>query len=115
MPGKFLAEFELYIMLAVARLEEEDGEGGYGAAIWRVIEDRTGRPVAIGALYATLGRLADKGLLRFSVSAPQPVRGGRSKKSYRLTRKGREALSHSAEMMQRMLEGLAFAKGGGKR
>ena len=39
MPGKFLAEFELYVMMAVARL----GDAAYGAAVRREIEDRTGR------------------------------------------------------------------------
>ena len=53
MPGKFLAEFELYVMMAIARL----GDGAYGATVRREIEERTGRPVSIGALYATLARL----------------------------------------------------------
>ena len=45
MPGKFLPEFELYVMLAIARL----GDDAYGAAILREIEDRTARPVSIAA------------------------------------------------------------------
>ena len=110
MAGKFLAEFELYVMLAVARLEDE----AYGASIWRVIEERTSRPVAIGALYATLGRLCDKGLLRYRVSSPEPVRGGRSKKLYRLTPKGRTALAHSTKMMTRMMDGIALQPGQSK-
>jgi PadR family transcriptional regulator PadR len=56
MPGQFLAEFELYVMLAIARL----GDDAYGASIRRDIEGRTGRPVSVGALYATLARLGDK-------------------------------------------------------
>ncbi len=63
MGGVFLAEFELYVMLAVARL----GDEAYGAAMLREITDRTGRPVSIGALYATLGRLEDKGLVHLSL------------------------------------------------
>ena len=50
MAGKFLAEFELYVMLAIARL----GDEAYGARVRQAIEERTGRPVPIGALYATL-------------------------------------------------------------
>ena len=111
MPGKFLPEFELYVMLAVARL---DG-GAYGAAILREIEERTGRPVSIGALYATLGRLADKELVRSSEAASDPPRRGRARKYYRLTDDGQAALEHSAAMLQRMMEGVSLAgfEGGG--
>lgn len=109
MPGKFLAEFELYVMLAIARLEGH----AYGSAIRKAIEERTGRRISVGALYATLSRLDDKGLLRFQVSAPEPVRGGRARKYYRLTPKGRDALTHSTEMMRKMMDGLTLtpAKG----
>ena len=44
--GKFLAEFELYLMLALSRL----GEEAYGVSIRQEIENRTGRPVSIGAV-----------------------------------------------------------------
>ena len=111
MPGKFLAEFELYVMLAIAHL----GDDAYGAAIRRAIEERTGRPVSIGGLYATLARLQDKDLLSFHVSAPQPVRGGRAKKHYKLTRKGQAALSHSTEMLRRMMQGMAPTTDPGSR
>ena len=48
--GDFLAEFELYLMLALSRL----GDDAYGVTLRREIEDRAGRPVSIGAVYATL-------------------------------------------------------------
>jgi PadR family transcriptional regulator PadR len=104
-PGRFLAEFELYVMLAVARL----GDDAYGASIRREIESRTGRPVSVGALYATLARLGGKGLLRFSVSAPEPTRGGRARKHCTLTPQGKTALRHSTEMLGRMMDGVAVA------
>lgn len=110
MPGKFLAEFELYVMLAVARL----GDDAYGVTIRQEIEDRTGRPVSVGALYSTLGRLGDKGLLEFEESDPRPVPGGRARKYCSLTPKGREALGHSATMLGRMMEGLGFLPAGGE-
>ena len=59
MPGAFLAEFELYVMLAIARL----GDDAYGAVVRQEIESRTSRPVSIGALYTTLARLEDKGMV----------------------------------------------------
>lgn len=97
-----LTDFELYIAIAVARL----ADGAYGAAIRRDIEARTGRDVAIGAVYATLGRLEEKGLLRHRISDPQPVPGGRSRKLYRLTSLGERAARDSALMLRRMMEGL---------
>ena len=106
MPGKFLAEFELYVMLAIARLPDE----AYGAAVRKEIEARTGRPVSIGALYATLGRLSDKGLLTQSASDPVPGERGRPRKYCRLTPEGEESLRHSAEMLGRMMEGLGYAQ-----
>lgn len=104
----FLAEFELYVMLAVVRLAPE----AYGAAVRREIESRTGRPVSIGALYATLGRLGDKGLLEHRSSHPLPVKGGRSRKFYAATPEGQTALSHSAAALSRMMEGLGLTVGG---
>ena len=106
MGGRFLAEFELYVMLAVARLGPD---GAYGAAVRREIESRTGRPVSVGALYATLGRLGEKGLLAFSVSDPEPVPGGRARKYCILTKQGTDALEHSAGNLYRMMEGLDLA------
>jgi DNA-binding PadR family transcriptional regulator len=105
--GQFLAEFELYLMLAVTRL----GDDAYGVTIRREIEERTGRPVSIGAVYATLGRLGDKGLVNFRESDPLPVQGGRSRKYFSLTTAGQEALRHSANMLERMMEGLELGAG----
>ena len=101
--GQFIGEFELYVMLAIAH----SGEAGYGLAIRQAIAERTGRDPAIGAVYGTLGRLLDKGLVQFRVSDPLPVSGGRARKCYRLTPAGQRALRHSTAMLARMLEGWA--------
>ena len=106
MPGKFLAEFELYVMLAIAQL----GENAYGGAVRRDIESRTGRPISIGALYATLSRLADKGLLTLRTSRGEPGQRGRARRYCRLTPRGAEALRHSAVMLTKMMDGLRFAE-----
>ncbi len=106
MAGKFLPEFELYVMLAVVRL----GDEAYGAAMRREIEERTGRPVSIGALYATLSRLEEKGMVAMRASDPEPGQRGRPRKYCRLTRAGEEAARHSADMLQRMMEGVAWAE-----
>jgi DNA-binding PadR family transcriptional regulator len=106
MTGKFLPEFELYVMLAAARL----GDEAYGAAMRREIEERTGRPVSIGALYATLSRLEEKGLVAMEASDPEPGRRGRPRKYCRLTPTGEEAARHSADMLRRMMDGVTWAE-----
>ena len=108
--GDFVGEFELYVMLALAHL----GEDAYGVTIRREIEARTGRTVAIGAVYATLARLEEKGLVRFRVSDPQPVQGGRARKFFSLTAAGARALRHSAAMLGRMMAGLSPDLRGGR-
>ena len=105
--NEYLAEFELYVMLAVAR----PGAEAYGAAIRREIEETAGRPVSIGAVYATLGRLEERGLLDYEITEPLPVRGGRSRKVYALTAAGREALATSTSMLVRMMAGVPLARG----
>lgn len=101
MPGLFLAEFELYVMLAVARL----GDDAYGAAVRQEIESRTARPVSIGALYATLARLEAKGLITLRTTKTAGQRG-RARRYCRLTADGATATRHSALMLRRMMGGL---------
>lgn len=107
-PTSPLAEFEMHVMLAVVRL----GDDAYGARIRQEIERRGGRRASIGAVYATLGRLTDRGLLVHRLSDPEPVRGGRSKKVYEATVDGREAVRTATDMLRRMMDGLAL--GGGR-
>ncbi len=68
--GSFLGEFEQLVLLAVLRL----GDEAYGLGVRREIRMRTGREVAIGAVYATLDRLEERGWLR-RASGKQPRRG----------------------------------------
>ncbi|HTI39253.1 MAG TPA: PadR family transcriptional regulator [Vicinamibacterales bacterium] len=101
--GDFVGDFELLVLLAIAHA----GDEAYGLAIQQQIEQRTGRIVAIGAVHATLGRLADKGLVRYRVSEPQPIPGGKRRKFYRLCPAGVRAIRHSTGMLARMLNGLS--------
>jgi len=108
--GEFIGEFELYVMLALAH----QGDDAYGVTIRREIEARTGRNIAIGAVYATLARLEEKGLVQFRISEPQPVPGGRARKYFSLTRSGARALRHATAMLARMIAGLAPELRGGQ-
>jgi PadR family transcriptional regulator PadR len=101
--GQYLAELELYVISALNRL----GDEAYGVTIRREIEERTGRPVVMGAIYATLTRLHHKGFVNFRVSEPRPVQGGRARKYVRLTPRGRQALQTSTAMLLRILPAVA--------
>ena len=93
-----LGPLELSVILAVSRL----GEDAYGLAIRRDVSARTGHDYSVGAVYTTLQRLEDKGLLKSRASAPLPVRGGRTRRHYLLTGAGaraiRDAEQHTASI-----------------
>jgi DNA-binding PadR family transcriptional regulator len=99
---RYLSELELHVLLAVGRL----GDAAYGGSIRREIEARSGRRVWIGPLYTTLARLDEQGFVRAAMGDPLPVRGGRSRRYYRLTAAGSRALSESLAMLDRMRDGL---------
>jgi DNA-binding PadR family transcriptional regulator len=105
--GDYLGEFEMYVLAALERL----GDEAYGATIRREIERRSGRATSIGAVYATLARLADKGYATFWISAPLPVPGGRARKHARITAPGRRVLRESVRALSRMLDGLVLDPG----
>ena len=102
--GIFLGEFEQLVLLAVVRLEGE----GYGMTIRREIELRSERPVSIGAIYSTLRRLEEKGLVASVAGEPTPVRGGRAPRHFRVLPGGEAALRQSRRMLERMWEGVQF-------
>jgi len=78
-------------MLAVARL----GDDAYGLAVRRDLAERTRRDYSVGAVYTTLQRLEDKGLLKSRTGDPLPIRGGRARRHFALTGAGARALRHA--------------------
>lgn len=98
----YLGEFELLVMLAVARL----GESGYGVSVRREILRRTGREVSIGAVYATLDRLERKGMVASWEGEPTARRGGRAKRHFRLEAAGAAAVERTRRVLERMWEGV---------
>src|SRR3954447_6663345 len=80
----FLGGFELLVLLALIRLKDD----AYGVPISDAIEQSSGREVAIGSVYITLGRLADKGLVSSRLGESTAERGGRAKTYFRVTAKG---------------------------
>ncbi len=97
-----LGEFEQTVLLAIAHR----GRDAYGVTIRREIVRRTGRNVAIGALYTALDRLERKGLVASSMSEPTPERGGRARRYFTLRAAGAAALRQSRERLERMWAGI---------
>ena len=102
----YLGEFEQVVLLAVVRL----GNQAYGANIRREIEARAERRVSIGAAYATLDRLVDKGYLRSSESAGGPERGGQPRRHFSVTQTGVAALEATRALQGRMWSGIQLPK-----
>src|SRR3954464_1909078 len=96
MSDRSAGAFELVVLLAVVRLQAD----AYGLAIRRDLLDRLGRDYAPGAIYTTLQRLEEKGLLRSQPGDPLPVRGGRSRRCYKLTGAGARAIRDARRMSE---------------
>src|SRR3990170_2205228 len=83
-----LGTLEQIVLLATMRL----GDDAYGMTIRDEIKKRTGRAVSFGAVYVTLQRLEDKGLVFSWVGEPTAERGGRAKRFFQVTANGRQAV-----------------------
>ena len=97
-----LGAFEQAVLLAIVRLRDD----AYGRAIWKEVQDRLDREVAAGAVHATLGRLADKGLVTSRLGSGTPVRAGRARRFYRLQPKGLRALNDTRSAVEGLWRGL---------
>lgn len=102
----FLGEFEQILLLAALRL----GDDAYGTSIRREIATRAGRQVSIGAAYATLDRLVEKGLLRERDVAGTDERGGRTRRFFTVTPAGIQALEEARTLQLRMWAGIQLPR-----
>jgi DNA-binding PadR family transcriptional regulator len=100
--NSYLGEFELIVMATLVRL----GGDAYGMRIRQDIEQRTGRSVSIGQVYATLRRLKAKGLVSATMGEPSPERGGRAKRYFHLSDTGAAALDRSRALFLNVLSDL---------
>jgi DNA-binding PadR family transcriptional regulator len=104
MTREALGEFEQLVMLAIIHLAES-GEV-YGVPIVNEIEKRTGRQVADAAVYVTLRRLEQKGLVESWKGDPTAERGGKARRCVKVTRAGTTLLRESRAALDRMWQGL---------
>lgn len=98
-----LGEFEMLVLLAILRQKDE----AYANRIREDLEANAGRNVTRGALYRTLDRLTEKGMVEWDLEPSQtPERGGHPMRSLRVTDAGLEAVRHSRDVLLTFLAGL---------
>jgi PadR family transcriptional regulator PadR len=105
---EYLGNFELMVMLALIRL----GESAYGVPISHEIEEKSGREVALGSVYAALERLEGKGFVSSSLGEPTPERGGRAKTYFRVTPRGFQQARETQRALKNLWQGLPQLEGG---
>ena len=99
-----LGQFEQLVLTAILTQRED----AYGVTIHSKVQELAKpREVSLGAVYVTLDRLEDKGLVSSWLSDPTPERGGRAKRCYRLEALGERALEQSAVTARRIWESIA--------
>jgi DNA-binding PadR family transcriptional regulator len=104
-----LGQFEQLVLAAV--LAQDDN--AYGVTIHAKVEELSHPKKATrGAVYATLDRMEDKGLISSWLSEPTKERGGRSRRHYRVEKSGAKALKESARTAQRLFAAIAENLGG---
>lgn len=109
-PLDSLGNFEQLVITAILALHEN----AYGVTIHAKVQELAHpKTVSLGAIYVTLDRLEDKGLIASWMSEPATERGGRAKRCYRLEALGERALEESAQTAKRISD--AVAKAWGKR
>jgi DNA-binding PadR family transcriptional regulator len=97
-----IGEFEQVVLLSLLRL----GNGTFGAAIRRDIQERIGRELPVSVVYVTLQRMEKKGFVKSYVGEPTRERGGRRRRHYLIDTPGEHALGRSYRALRKMAEGL---------
>jgi DNA-binding PadR family transcriptional regulator len=102
---KLLTRAEEYVLLTVISL----GDKAYSLPILDHIEKTTRRKWTLGGIYIPLYRLEEKGYLTSELGPPTKERGGKRKRYYRITRKGKEALKEHKKIQTAMWSEVAEA------
>ena len=107
--GNYLGEFELVVLLALARLHGPAS----GMLIYDEICDTTGRDVSVHSVYVTLSRMEKKGYVvtRSGEAARNGSTAGRAKKCFELSAVGLTALRKTRDMYDRLWSGISLNPG----
>lgn len=93
-----IGEFELLVLLAILRLEDEP----FVLRVRELLEKEAERKVTRGALYRTLDRMEGKGLIGWQLDEEAvPERGGHPRRRLRVTSRGKAAVRDSRRVLGR--------------
>src|SRR5580698_2552414 len=113
-----VGQLEQLLLTAILSL----GDDAYGVSIHAKAQELAKpKAVSLGAIYVTLDRLEDKGLVSSRLSDPTPGRGGRAKRCYQLEASGERALQEAAVTAKRIWDvtsevwGAEWVKAAGKK
>jgi DNA-binding PadR family transcriptional regulator len=101
MGKQLLGEFEHHVLLALLR----QGDEGYSVPIIAELEEKTGREVAPAAVYISLRRLEEKGLLTSHLRSAPPSDGGRERRYYSITPEGLARMAEARRALLNLWDG----------
>lgn len=91
-------KLELMALKSILKL----GDEAYGLSVRKDLKEVYRIDYSIGGIYTTLSRLETKGFISSKVAKPLPVRGGRSRRLFRITALGRKVLAESETLADRL-------------
>ena len=101
-----IGEFQELILLVVIILLDD----AYGASIKGELEERLKTSISVGSIQSSLKRLEEKEYLSSKVGDATPVRGGRSKKLYRITPAGRKVLVQMKSIRENLYGSISYLR-----
>jgi DNA-binding PadR family transcriptional regulator len=103
-----LAVKEEIILSALLMLEGES----HGAPLRKKVIELSKKDIVYGTLYNLLEVLIRKGYVTTRKSDPKPIRGGRSKTIYKVTKKGKTALEETLRMHEHIKNSIPYYESG---
>lgn len=98
-----LGEFELLVLLSVLRQQEEP----YANRVREDLQDNAARRVTRGALYRTIDRLVEKGMLAWEMEPSEvPERGGHPMRKLLVSEEGLAAVRQARDVLVTFFDGL---------
>jgi PadR family transcriptional regulator PadR len=94
------------VLLAIVRPSTPLGKEAYGRAILKEVQLRFDRPVSAGAVYATLDRLEQKGLISSEVRPGDESRARLPRRYYSIEPAGIRALNEAKAAVDRIWAGV---------
>ena len=96
-------ELEQTVLLALAGCPEEAS----AAEIYDLIVSATKRDLSVAAVHITLARLEDKGWAEVRTTPPEPGKGGKPRKFFKLSENGGRVLNRARARYEALWRGAA--------